>query len=157
MRARISGLSTLCKRFAAVLRRCDVESFLNIGRMYPEIAPMEKRLDMHINLLRRDEFREMECVSDIVKYALRSRNPGILFLYANHTTGYRHNSTISLRPTSMALNMTWANGNWAMCCPLTTISTCLPPPLALQKPQSQLFSKMKVCASAFLIMILFNI
>ncbi|RDB28736.1 Dynactin, isoform [Hypsizygus marmoreus] len=67
MRARISGLSTLCKRFAAILRRCDVESFLNIGRIYPEIAPMEKRIDMHMNLLRRDEFREMECVNDIVK------------------------------------------------------------------------------------------
>lgn len=68
MRGRLSGLSILCKRFAAILRRCDVESFLNIGRLYPEIAPMEKRIDMHIELLRRDEFREMECVSDIVKY-----------------------------------------------------------------------------------------
>ena len=28
---------------------------------------MEKRIDMHIDLLRREEFREMECVSDIVK------------------------------------------------------------------------------------------
>jgi dynactin 1 len=28
---------------------------------------MEKRIDVHINLLRREEFREMECVSDIVK------------------------------------------------------------------------------------------
>ncbi|KAJ7449516.1 dynactin [Mycena latifolia] len=64
---RISALSTLCKRFAAVMRRCDVESFLNIGRLYQEIAPMEKRLDMHVDLLRRDEFREMECVSDVVK------------------------------------------------------------------------------------------
>jgi len=63
-------MSTVCKRFAAILRRCDVESFLNIGRIFPEIAPMEKRIDMHIDLLRRDEFREMECVSDIVKYAL---------------------------------------------------------------------------------------
>ncbi|KAF8893676.1 dynein associated protein-domain-containing protein [Gymnopilus junonius] len=43
MRSRISGLSTLCKRFSAVLRRCD-------------IAPLEKRIDMHIDLLRRDEF-----------------------------------------------------------------------------------------------------
>ncbi|KAH9486203.1 Dynactin, 150 kDa isoform [Psilocybe cubensis] len=67
MRGRISGLSTLCKRFAAVLRRCDVETFLNIGRLYPEIAPLEKRIDMHIDLLRRDEFRDMECVNDIVK------------------------------------------------------------------------------------------
>lgn len=67
MRGRISGMSTLCKRFSAILRRCDVESFLNIGRIFPEIAPIEKRIDMHIDLLRRDEFREMECVNDIVK------------------------------------------------------------------------------------------
>ncbi|KAJ7729076.1 dynein associated protein-domain-containing protein [Mycena maculata] len=67
MRGRISALSTLCKRFAAIMRRCDVESFLNVGRLYQEIAPMEKRLDMHVELLRRDEFREMECVSDVVK------------------------------------------------------------------------------------------
>ena len=67
MRGRISGLSILCKRFAAILRRCDVESFLNIGRIFPEISPMEKRIDMHINLLRRDEFRVYECVTDAAK------------------------------------------------------------------------------------------
>ncbi len=67
MRSRIATLSTLCRRFSAVLRRCDVDSFLSMGRLYPEILPMEKRIDMHLNLLRRDEFREMECVSDIVK------------------------------------------------------------------------------------------
>ncbi|KAF7307559.1 CAP-Gly domain-containing protein [Mycena indigotica] len=69
MRGRIAALSTLCRRFAAIMRRCDVESFLNFGRLYPELAPMEKRIDMHIDLLRRDEFREMECVSDVVKIA----------------------------------------------------------------------------------------
>ncbi|KAG6334284.1 hypothetical protein ID866_4799 [Astraeus odoratus] len=67
MRGRAASLSTLCKRFAAILRRCDPGSFLNIGRIYPEIAPMEKRIDMHMDLLRRDEFREMEFVSDVLK------------------------------------------------------------------------------------------
>ena len=67
MRGRLSNLSTTCKRFAAILRRCDVESFINVGRIYQEMAPMEKRVDMHIDLLRREEFREVECVSDIVK------------------------------------------------------------------------------------------
>lgn len=67
MRGRLSSLATLCKRFASIMRHCDVESFLNIGRMYQEIAPMEKRIDMHIELLRREEFREMECVSDVAK------------------------------------------------------------------------------------------
>jgi dynactin 1 len=72
MRGRLSSLSTLCKRFASTLRRCDVDSFLNIGRLYQEIAPMEKRIDMHIDLLRREEFREMECVNDVVKCVLLS-------------------------------------------------------------------------------------
>ncbi|CCL98838.1 uncharacterized protein FIBRA_00843 [Fibroporia radiculosa] len=67
MRGRLSSLSTTCKRFAAILRKCDVESFLNVGRIYPEVAPMEKRIDMHIDLLRREEFRELECVSDAAK------------------------------------------------------------------------------------------
>ncbi|KAI0321262.1 dynein associated protein-domain-containing protein [Amylostereum chailletii] len=67
MRGSIAALSTIARRFAAILRRCDVESFLNIGRLYPEIAPMEKRIDIHIDLLRREEFREMECASDINK------------------------------------------------------------------------------------------
>lgn len=68
MRGRLSSLSTTCKRFAAILRRCDVEAFLNVGRIYQDIAPMEKRIDMHIDLLRREEFRELECVSDAAKY-----------------------------------------------------------------------------------------
>ncbi|KZT02085.1 dynactin [Laetiporus sulphureus 93-53] len=67
MRGRLSSLSTTCKRFTAFLRRCDGESFLNIGRVFPEIAPIEKRIDMHIELLRREEFRELECVSDAAK------------------------------------------------------------------------------------------
>ena len=75
MRGRISALSTSCKRFATIMRRCDVESFLNIGRLYQEIAPMEKRLDMHVDLLRRDEFRDEECVSDINKCVPRHRIP----------------------------------------------------------------------------------
>lgn len=65
MRGAIAVLSTLCKRFVAILRCCDVESYINIGRLFQEISPLEKRIDMHIDLLRRDEFREMECTSDI--------------------------------------------------------------------------------------------
>lgn len=69
MRGRIANLSTLCKRFAKVLKFCDVETFLSVGgRIYPEVQVLEKRVDMHLELLRRDEFREMECVNDVAKY-----------------------------------------------------------------------------------------
>ena len=67
LRVSIGSLAVSCRRFAAVLKRCDAESFLNAGRLYPELAPMERRVDMHIDLLRREEFRELECVSDAAK------------------------------------------------------------------------------------------
>jgi len=58
------------QRFASIFRRCDVDSLLNIGRLYREIAPTEKTIDVHIDLLRGGEFWEMECVSDIAKCVL---------------------------------------------------------------------------------------
>jgi dynactin 1 len=73
MRGLTAHVSTLCKRFAAVLRRCDGEFYLNIGKLFPEIAPMEKRIDMHIDTLRREEFRFLECGSDIQKLVLCGR------------------------------------------------------------------------------------
>ena len=70
MRGRISHLSALCKRFAAVMRRCDPDTFLAMGRLYGEFAPMEKRIDMYIDLLRREEFKTLECVTDVGKYVV---------------------------------------------------------------------------------------
>ncbi|EKM61655.1 uncharacterized protein PHACADRAFT_112443 [Phanerochaete carnosa HHB-10118-sp] len=81
LRGRLSNLSITCQRFAATLRRCDVESFLNIGRIYPDVAPMEKRIDMHIDLLRREEFRAYECVSDAAK--LQSQFDHLVETYFN--------------------------------------------------------------------------
>ena len=65
MRSRATHLSVLCRRFAAVLKRADVETFLSMGRLYPELSPLERRIDMHLDLVRRDEFREAECVMDL--------------------------------------------------------------------------------------------
>lgn len=65
MRTRVAHLSVLCRRFSAVLKRSDVDTFLAMGRLYPELSPLEKRIDMHLDLIRRDEFREAECVMDL--------------------------------------------------------------------------------------------
>jgi len=43
MQTQISGLSTLCKLTAAVLQRCNVETFLSIGHLYTDCA--EERND----------------------------------------------------------------------------------------------------------------
>ncbi|KAJ4492110.1 dynein associated protein-domain-containing protein [Lentinula edodes] len=67
MRGRLSVLSTLCKRLSAILRRCSPELWISVGRLYEELKPLEKRMDIHVELLGRDEFRERECVSDVIK------------------------------------------------------------------------------------------
>ncbi|KAF8758986.1 Dynein associated protein [Rhizoctonia solani] len=49
--------------FVSVLRKCDVNTFHAVGRLFPDLSPMEKRLDMHVDLLKRDEFRIMEVLA----------------------------------------------------------------------------------------------
>ncbi|TFK58833.1 hypothetical protein BDN72DRAFT_906377 [Pluteus cervinus] len=44
------------------------EILVGVCETVPKIAPMEKRLDMHIDLLRRDELRERECANDVAKF-----------------------------------------------------------------------------------------
>lgn len=50
------------------MRFADPGLFLSAGQLYPEISPLEKRADIHINLLAREEFREYECMHDVAKY-----------------------------------------------------------------------------------------
>ncbi|KAF8317347.1 hypothetical protein DL93DRAFT_2165610 [Clavulina sp. PMI_390] len=67
MRGMAGHVATLCKRFSAILRKCDGEFYINVGKLLPEVAPMERRLDIHIDTLRREEFRFFECGSDVQK------------------------------------------------------------------------------------------
>jgi dynactin 1 len=67
MRNNLNTLSTLCKRFGSTIRYCDADSFLSLARLTPDLLPLEKRLDMHIDLLRRDMFNERECAEDVLK------------------------------------------------------------------------------------------
>src|ERR1700753_3939177 len=65
MRSRTAHLSVLCRRFAAIVKRTDVETFLSMGRLYPELSPLEHRIDLHLDLIRRDEFGEVEYAMDL--------------------------------------------------------------------------------------------
>lgn len=65
MRSRISNLSALCRRFAAVLKRSPAQTFLSLGaRLAPDLPSIEKRLDFHLETLRKGELSEAACASD---------------------------------------------------------------------------------------------
>lgn len=94
MRGSISHLSVLSKRFVSVMRRCSPEIFLSLGRIYADVAPLEKRIDMHIDLLKREEFRAFECVTDINRHVF-DRKKGRQV--ADCSTGWLLNLNIILR------------------------------------------------------------
>ncbi|KAF8554364.1 hypothetical protein OG21DRAFT_1484750 [Imleria badia] len=123
MRGRAAALAILCKRFAAILRRCGPTSFLNIGHIHPEIAPMEKRIKMYIDLRRRDEFREMEFVNNIVK--LQAQFDHLTETYFS------------------------VNENWEMRPQLTMILACAPLRSVLRKPRSLLLCVAKTWFSTW--------
>ena len=133
MRGRMSALSILCKRFATVLRMSDIETFLNVGRLYPEISPLEKHIDMHIDLLKRDEFNVMGCVDDISKSAcsffcdLISNNINLL------NPGFMLHLNIWQNYTSMTMRLIWSNASWDMSWHSIMTSICLLLPLDLLK------------------------
>ena len=68
MRSKLSHFSLLNRRFAVFLKRCPVEAYLKTGGVYHELAGVEKRIDGHMELLRKDEFKETDCHEDLLKY-----------------------------------------------------------------------------------------
>lgn len=64
-RVKLAHFSSLNKRFAAQLKRCEPDVFIKMGQVYREVAPTEKRIDAFIEALRREELREIDCGREI--------------------------------------------------------------------------------------------
>lgn len=67
MRGKLSHFSLLNQRFAAILKRCSPELYTKASGIYHELSAVEKRVDGYIDLLRKDEFRDGDCMGDLVK------------------------------------------------------------------------------------------
>ncbi|GAA5890444.1 hypothetical protein JCM6882_002923 [Rhodosporidiobolus microsporus] len=64
-RAKFSHFASLNKRFAAHVKRCPPDVFLRMGRVFREVAPIEKRVDAFIEALRKEELKEVDCGKEI--------------------------------------------------------------------------------------------
>jgi hypothetical protein len=83
---------------------------------------MEKRIDMHIELLRREEFREMECVSDVAKYAVQFVSGEDELNY--HPIGSTPSLIISARLILPGSNLISERESWGTRCRLITTLIC---------------------------------
>ncbi|CED83455.1 Microtubule-associated protein dynactin DCTN1/Glued [Phaffia rhodozyma] len=68
MRGKLSHFSLLNRRFAAILKRCSPELYVKICGVYHELSGIEKRMDGYIELLRKDEFKDTDCMGDLIKH-----------------------------------------------------------------------------------------
>jgi dynactin 1 len=75
MRGKLSHFSLLNRRFAAYLKRCSVEKYAKTGGIYHELAGVERRIDGYLELLKKDEFREFDCVADLTKSVISTPTP----------------------------------------------------------------------------------
>lgn len=69
MRRSLAHFAAVSRQIAAVLQLAPVEVFLRGGRMYRELAGVEKRIDSFIEALRKEELREVECGKEFHRFA----------------------------------------------------------------------------------------
>ena len=71
-----------------------------MGRLYPELSPVERWTDMHLGLIRRNEFREAEYVVDL---------DWLLSLFEHMVETYFAGFTgdVGERGLDMALSLDW--------------------------------------------------
>ncbi|KDN52710.1 hypothetical protein K437DRAFT_292826 [Tilletiaria anomala UBC 951] len=68
MRHSLAHFSALSKQIAAMIGQGTTETFLKAGRMFRELLSIEKRVDMYIDALRKEELKETECASDFQRF-----------------------------------------------------------------------------------------
>ncbi|WOO77325.1 Dynactin, isoform [Vanrija pseudolonga] len=65
LRGKLRQFATLNRRFAAVMRRTDPEDYVSFGRVVPEVAGVEGKVDAWIGLVKSEEFNEGDCVREL--------------------------------------------------------------------------------------------
>ncbi|KAL1412932.1 hypothetical protein Q8F55_000681 [Vanrija albida] len=65
LRGKLRQFATLNRRFAAVMRRTDSEDYISFGRVVPEVAGVETKVDAWIQLVKSEEFSEGDCAREL--------------------------------------------------------------------------------------------
>ncbi len=67
LRGKLRHFGVLNKRFAGVLERCSPDEWVAYGRVLPEMAGVEGRVDGWLVAVREETFSEMECAKELAK------------------------------------------------------------------------------------------
>ncbi|KAG0289079.1 hypothetical protein BGZ98_003991, partial [Dissophora globulifera] len=65
VRQKLAWFGDMAKRFVSYIEGCPVEVFANMGRVYHDLVGTERRLNTWVELLRKEEFKEADCVDGL--------------------------------------------------------------------------------------------
>ncbi|KAF9180030.1 hypothetical protein BGZ51_006508 [Haplosporangium sp. Z 767] len=65
VRQKLAWFGDLAKRFVSYIEGCPVEVFSKMGQVYHDLVGTERRLNSWVELLRKEELKESDCVVDL--------------------------------------------------------------------------------------------
>ncbi|KAF9571027.1 hypothetical protein EC968_001114 [Mortierella alpina] len=65
VRQKLAWFGDLAKRFVSYVEGCPVEIFAKMGQVYHDLVGTERRLNTWVELLRKEELKESDCVVDL--------------------------------------------------------------------------------------------
>ncbi|KAG0275319.1 hypothetical protein BGZ95_008925 [Linnemannia exigua] len=65
VRQKLAWFGDLAKRFVSYIEGCPVEVFVKMGQVYHDLVGTERRLNAWVELLRKEELKESDCVVDL--------------------------------------------------------------------------------------------
>lgn len=65
VRQKLAWFGDLAKRFVSYIEGCPVEIFVKMGQVYHDLVGTERRLNAWVELLRKEELKESDCVVDL--------------------------------------------------------------------------------------------
>ncbi|KAG0319602.1 hypothetical protein BG000_003828 [Podila horticola] len=65
MRQKLAWFGDMAKRFVSYIEGCPVEVFAKMGQVYHDLVGTERRLNTWMELLRKEELKESDCIVDL--------------------------------------------------------------------------------------------
>ncbi|KAF9407583.1 hypothetical protein BGZ94_002642, partial [Podila epigama] len=65
MRQKLAWFGDMAKRFISYIEGCSVEVFAKMGQVYHDLVGTERRLNTWMELLRKEELKESDCIVDL--------------------------------------------------------------------------------------------
>ena len=65
VRQKLTWFGDLAKRFVSYIEGCPVDVFAKMGQVYHDLLGTERRLNTWVELLRKEELKELDCIVDL--------------------------------------------------------------------------------------------